>query len=108
MIRPATKKDAEKLCAIYNHFVRNSVATFEEEDVSSQDMAQRITEVTSAFPWLLFEADGSIIVLWKDFTFGSSGGTLFGGSVGSYEWTGIRHVHSVLSYFLGEWVGGAS
>jgi L-amino acid N-acyltransferase YncA len=60
MIRPAAKKDAEELCAIYNHFVRNSVATFEEEEVSSLDMAQRIAEVTSTFPWLLFEADGQI------------------------------------------------
>jgi L-amino acid N-acyltransferase YncA len=60
MIRPAVNTDAENLCAIYNHFVKNSVVTFEEEAVSAQDMAQRITEVTSAYPWLVFEADGQI------------------------------------------------
>ena len=60
MIRSALKKDAEKLCTIYNHFVKNSVVTFEEETVSTQDMAQRIDEISSSYPWLVFEADGQI------------------------------------------------
>ena len=39
MIRPAVKKDAERLCTIYNHFVKNSVVTFEEEMVSTRGIS---------------------------------------------------------------------
>lgn len=60
MIRSAVEQDAEQLCDIYNHFVSNSVVTFEEETVSTQDMAQRIAELSSVFPWLVFETGDQI------------------------------------------------
>ena len=61
MIRPVTTNDAESITRIYNHYVLNTIITFEEQAVSVQEMCRRITEVTSAsLPWLVAEQDGQI------------------------------------------------
>jgi phosphinothricin acetyltransferase len=60
MIRPCTPRDAAAICAIYNPFVRDTVITFEETPVSTAEMAQRITDVTVSFPWLVADEEGAI------------------------------------------------
>jgi L-amino acid N-acyltransferase YncA len=60
MIRPCIPRDAAAICAIYNPFVRDTVITFEETPVSTAEMAQRITDVTASFPWLVAEEEGAI------------------------------------------------
>ena len=40
--------DAQALADIYNHYVRTSTVTFEEESVSASEIARRIEEVQSA------------------------------------------------------------
>lgn len=61
MIRPATPSDADAIRRIYNHYIINSVITFEEVPITSDDMASRILEVTSAaLPWIVLEEDGEI------------------------------------------------
>lgn len=53
-IRGATPLDAAAIAAIYNHYVRETVVTFEEEPVTAAEMVRRIAEVESAsLPWLL-------------------------------------------------------
>jgi len=62
LIRAATENDAESIVRIYNHYVLNTTITFEEDSVSSQEMASRIAEVTSnALPWLVVEQDGEVV-----------------------------------------------
>jgi len=61
MIRNATTADAERICAIYNHYIKNTVISFEEEPVDEREMAHRIAEYTKAYPWLVFEKDGEIL-----------------------------------------------
>jgi hypothetical protein len=62
VIRPASVKDAVAIAAIYNHYILNSVITFEEEVVSTADMAGRIVEVESdMLPWLVGERTGGWI-----------------------------------------------
>lgn len=62
MIRPAEPRDAEAIAAIYNHYIVNTVITFEEKPVTAQDMAERIKEIGSAhLPWLVVEEDGAIV-----------------------------------------------
>lgn len=62
MIRPATASDAPAIARIYNHYVLNTVITFEEEAVSDRQMAERIAEVNSAgFPWLVSEHEGQVL-----------------------------------------------
>jgi phosphinothricin acetyltransferase len=61
MIRSATADDAERLCAIYNHYVLTDVATFEEEPVPLEEMRQRVEEVQKHFFWLVYEDGGDVI-----------------------------------------------
>lgn len=61
MIREATAQDAERICAIYNHYVMGTTITFEEEAVSAGTMRQRIADVTAAYPWLVFEDGGEVL-----------------------------------------------
>jgi L-amino acid N-acyltransferase YncA len=60
-IRPAVPDDAAEIARIYNHYVMNTVVTFEEQPVRPDLMAQRMAEVsTAALPWLVAETDGRI------------------------------------------------
>lgn len=71
MIREASTEDAESIAEIYNHYILNSVATFEEEVIPPAEMANRIAHVQSAgFNWLVAEDSGSVVgyaysALWK-------------------------------------------
>lgn len=58
MIRPSTPDDAAAIAAIYNHYVRETIVTFEEVEVSGAEMAKRIT---ASHLWLVREDDGAIV-----------------------------------------------
>ena len=59
-IRDVRPSDAEAICGIYNHHVRNTIVTFEETDVSVEEMRGRIAGVTATLPWLIVEEDGEL------------------------------------------------
>ena len=61
MIRSATPDDAARIAEIYNFYIANSIATFEEEPVSEDEMVARIGTVTEEFPWFVFEEAGRIL-----------------------------------------------
>jgi L-amino acid N-acyltransferase YncA len=70
MIRSCRPSDASQICEIYNHYVRETVVTFEEVPVTGVDMAERIRQVIDRLPWVVWEQDASIIgyayaVPWK-------------------------------------------
>jgi phosphinothricin acetyltransferase len=53
-IRAAAVSDAALVANIYNHYVKETVITFEEEPVATAEMVRRIEEATSAsLPWLV-------------------------------------------------------
>ena len=60
MIRPASARDAEQIARIYNHYIENTIITFEEQPVSATEMAERIARVSSAHPWLVIESEGDV------------------------------------------------
>jgi len=62
MIRMAAAADAAALARIYNHYVRETIVTFEEEPVADAEMARRLADVQAAsLPWLVAEeADGVV------------------------------------------------
>jgi len=60
MIRYATKDDAAQICEIYNHYVLGTTITFEEQPVTTDEMAQRIAETLQCLPWLIWEQAKSI------------------------------------------------
>ena len=55
-VREAATGDADAIARIYNHYVAESIVTFEESPVSSADMRQRILEIRDdGLPWLVAE-----------------------------------------------------
>lgn len=61
MIREVKQDDANSLCAVYNHYVNETIITFEEQSVSIMEMQNRIVDVAASLPWLVFETDNQII-----------------------------------------------
>jgi phosphinothricin acetyltransferase len=61
-IRPALETDAIAIARIYNHYIANTVITFETEAVTADDLAARVAETVGAgLPWLVAEDDGGLI-----------------------------------------------
>lgn len=61
MIRPVKSEDAKAICGIYNHYVRETVITFEEMPVSIRDMTGRIEQISAKYPWFIMEEDSDIL-----------------------------------------------
>jgi L-amino acid N-acyltransferase YncA len=62
IIRSATLADAWAVASIYNHYVRHTLVTFEEEPVSTKVMEQRISAVRShSLPWLVAENRDEVV-----------------------------------------------
>jgi L-amino acid N-acyltransferase YncA len=58
MLRPVRPEDAPAIAEIYNHYILNSSATFEEVPLSPDEMRQRILETTQTYPWFVCEENG--------------------------------------------------
>jgi L-amino acid N-acyltransferase YncA len=62
VIREATHGDAAQVAGIYNHYVKNTVITFEEQAISTDEMSNRIGEVQRrSLPWLVAESAGELV-----------------------------------------------
>lgn len=62
MIRLAKNTDAEAIVTIYNHYILNTVVSFEESILSSEDMILRINKVRGVgLPWMVAENDSEIV-----------------------------------------------
>lgn len=72
MIRLALPADAEAIARIYNHFILNSVSTFEEQVITPQAIEERMQKISAAsLPWLVAESSSKIVGYayasgWKD------------------------------------------
>ena len=56
-IRAATAEDGEDLARIYNHYIANTVVTFEETLVNAAEMAARVIDIHAlALPWLVTQS----------------------------------------------------
>ncbi len=60
-IRPATPSDARSIAGIYNPYIRDTTITFEEEEVSAEEITSRIEKVTKAYPWIVWEEKGIVL-----------------------------------------------
>ena len=61
MIRKVKVEDAEAICNIYNHYVLNTAITFETEAVSVEEMGNRIREISSKYPYLVYEENSQVV-----------------------------------------------
>lgn len=62
MIREVRLEDAEQLSIIYNHYVLNSIVTFDDVPLSKDDFIKKIeTIISSSLPFLIFEENNFIL-----------------------------------------------
>jgi L-amino acid N-acyltransferase YncA len=62
MIRLATEADVGEIADIYNYYIQNTTATFEESDVTPEEVLSRVQKVTgSGFPWLVAQDNEKVI-----------------------------------------------
>ena len=60
-VRAVTPADAGAVAAIYNHYVLQTVVTFEEEPITAAEISLRIDEVrTGSLPWFVAERAGAM------------------------------------------------
>jgi len=61
VIRTAMAGDIPAICDIYNFYVRNTIVTFEEAPVSTDEMHARVRMIGENFPWLVYEEENQIL-----------------------------------------------
>ncbi|MBV1909779.1 MAG: GNAT family N-acetyltransferase [Kangiellaceae bacterium] len=72
MIRDVLPSDASAIVNIYNHYVLNSVVTFELDPITIKDMSQRIETVSSSeLPWVVATENEQVVgyaygTKWKE------------------------------------------
>ncbi len=60
-IRTAVAEDGAALARIYNHYIANTIVTFEEAAVSAADMSARVAEISAAqLPWLVAQSSAGV------------------------------------------------
>jgi phosphinothricin acetyltransferase len=59
-LRPVCPGDAPAIAEIYNHYIKHTVITFEEEPLAVETMAERIRAVTIRYPWFVWEEAGDL------------------------------------------------
>lgn len=60
-IRKVEIADAKAIVDIYNYYVENTAVSFETEALTVNEMAERIKEISSQFPYFVYEKDGKIL-----------------------------------------------
>lgn len=60
-IRPFKAGDEHAISEIYNHYIANTVVTFEESPLSAIQMRERIDSYTTSYPWLVCIMDGALV-----------------------------------------------
>ncbi len=61
MIRNVKINDAREIAEIYNHYVENTLITFEETAVTENEMTDRIKKNPSNLPWIVYEDNNEIL-----------------------------------------------
>ncbi len=61
MIRPVIESDAKEIAEIYNYYILNTIATFQEDKVSESDIKDKINQVIRSYPWFVFEENNKVI-----------------------------------------------
>ena len=62
MIRAIADSDCDAVTRIYNHYITDTIITFEEEPITAAEIASRVQEVLSSdLPWIVAEEGGEIV-----------------------------------------------
>lgn len=71
IIRKCRIEDIPQIIQIYNHYITNTTATFEQESVSQKEMESRFNHISSHYPYIVAVQNNTILGyayahLWKD------------------------------------------
>lgn len=61
MIRPFEIKDTKQLLDIYNYYVLNSVATFDDAVLPFEVFLEKVTTINNTYPFLVFEEHDELL-----------------------------------------------
>lgn len=61
MIRDVKLTDAQAICNIYNYYVKNTVITFEEDNISVEEMVDKIKYITNKYSYIVYEENGHVV-----------------------------------------------
>ena len=62
MIRNVELRDAEDIAKIYNYYIRETIITFETEEIDSIEMEKRIKKTQDLnYPFIVYEENNKII-----------------------------------------------
>ncbi len=84
IIREVQLEDAERIVEIYSHYVLNTAVSFEYEVPSVEEFRQRISKITSKYPYLVCLKDDKIV------------GYVYAGEYSSrsaYSWTAAMSIY---------------
>lgn len=60
-IMPIEPQHYGAVCDIYNHYINNTVITFEYEPIDTAELAGRVEKYTRQFPWLVGVVDTDVV-----------------------------------------------
>ena len=49
--------DAAAICAIYNHYIENTIISFEEKPLLTEEAEERIRKISAKYPYLVWEQE---------------------------------------------------
>ena len=62
MIRDVEERDFQAVVGIYNYYIRETIISFEENEIDAKEISERIDKVKSAgLWWLVFEESDQVI-----------------------------------------------
>jgi phosphinothricin acetyltransferase len=62
-VRVAEAEDMAAVCAIMNHYIATSIATFRTEPYEVEEWTAQLEARSGRYPWLVAEADGEVVGL---------------------------------------------
>ena len=61
IIRNIKEEDIRRCVEIYNYYIINSTATFEEQPLTEAQFAERVKRISAGYPYLVAEEDGKVV-----------------------------------------------
>ncbi len=60
-VRNVSPSDAARIADIYNHYISDTIVTFELDPVTPEEIGRRIREITRDYPYLAVEDDAGTV-----------------------------------------------
>jgi L-amino acid N-acyltransferase YncA len=62
MIRDAVTSDAKSIADIYNYYIKNTIITFETEEINTYELEKRISITLENYDWIIMQNENEEII----------------------------------------------